>query len=71
LEVEFKDGVKAVSSEEDEGYQLAEAREDVKRYFRKGAGEWVDWCKEFQKGKAKGKDGKEKSKTKEKDDAGK
>ena len=49
LEVEFKDGVQTVTSDDDEVYQLAEAREDVKRYFRKGASEWVTWCKGFGK----------------------
>lgn len=54
LEVEFKDGVRVVTSDEDEVYQLAEAREDVRRYFRKGAGEWVSWCKSFAKDAAAG-----------------
>jgi hypothetical protein len=56
LEVEFKEGVTTMTAEDDEGYQLAEAREDVKRYFRKGAAEWVAWCKGFSKEKEKGKE---------------
>ncbi|KAF2689080.1 hypothetical protein K458DRAFT_413390 [Lentithecium fluviatile CBS 122367] len=49
LEVEFKDRVERLTGEEDERYQVAEAREDVKRYFRKGAAEWVAWCRAFGK----------------------
>ncbi|KAF1962931.1 hypothetical protein CC80DRAFT_100774 [Byssothecium circinans] len=46
LEVDFKDRVEVLTPEEDEKYQVQEAREDVKRVFRKGAGEWVGWVKE-------------------------
>lgn len=49
LEVEFKDHVEKVTSDEDEAYQFSEARDDLKRYVRKGAAEWVTWCKAFAK----------------------
>ncbi|KAF2257231.1 hypothetical protein BU26DRAFT_39054 [Trematosphaeria pertusa] len=49
LEVEFKDRVEKLTPEQDEQYQQKEARDDVKRYLRKGAAEWVAWCKAFQK----------------------
>lgn len=49
LEIEFKDRVEAVTSEQDMLYQTKEAKDDVKRYMRKGAAEWIAWCKSFQK----------------------
>ncbi|KAF2268164.1 hypothetical protein CC78DRAFT_15240 [Lojkania enalia] len=49
LEIEFKDKVEKLSPEEDEQWQVKEAMNDVKRLFKKGAGEWVGWCKGFQK----------------------
>ncbi|CAI6252694.1 unnamed protein product [Periconia digitata] len=37
------------SQDIEERYQREEAREDVKRMVRKGAAEWVSWCKTFAK----------------------
>jgi hypothetical protein len=51
LEVEFKDRTETMTSDEDELYQFVEARDDLKRYFKKGAAEWVSWCKSFKVGK--------------------
>ncbi|PVI07144.1 hypothetical protein DM02DRAFT_609123 [Periconia macrospinosa] len=43
-----------LTTAEDERYQREEAREDVKRMVRKGAAEWVTWCKGFAKESAGG-----------------
>lgn len=49
LEMEFKDRTETLTPEQDELWQAREAREDVKRIMKKGAAEWVQWCKSFQK----------------------
>ena len=49
LEMEFKDKVEKLTSEQDEQWQVKEARADVRRIMKKGAAEWVQWCKSFQK----------------------
>jgi hypothetical protein len=49
LEIEFKDRTETMTSDDDESYQFVEAREDLRRYFKKGAAEWVAWCKGFAK----------------------
>jgi hypothetical protein len=49
LEMEFKDKVETLTAEQDEQWQRREAKEDVRRIMKKGASEWVQWCKVFQK----------------------
>ncbi|KAF2116529.1 hypothetical protein BDV96DRAFT_28093 [Lophiotrema nucula] len=49
LEMEFKDKVEKLTSEQDEQWQIKEARDDLRRIMKKGAAEWVQWCKGFQK----------------------
>lgn len=49
LELEFKDRVEKLTPDQDEAWQVKEAREDIRRIMKKGASEWVSWCKSFQK----------------------
>jgi hypothetical protein len=49
LEMDFKGRVETLTSEQDEEWQLREAKEDIRRICRKAAAEWVGWCKTFQK----------------------
>ncbi|KAF2741168.1 hypothetical protein EJ04DRAFT_507580 [Polyplosphaeria fusca] len=49
LEMQFKDKVEKLTPEQDEQWQEREAKEDLKRIMKKGAAEWVQWCKSFQK----------------------
>ena len=50
LEVEDSKGqVEKLTRAEDEAWQVREAKEDLRRLMKKGAAEWVTWCKAFQK----------------------
>ncbi|OCL01443.1 hypothetical protein AOQ84DRAFT_393670 [Glonium stellatum] len=50
LEVEDSKGrVERLSRAQDEAWQVREAKEDLRRLMKKGAAEWVAWCKAFQK----------------------
>ncbi|PSN63615.1 hypothetical protein BS50DRAFT_85031 [Corynespora cassiicola Philippines] len=49
LEVDFKGRIEMLSPEQDRQFQTKDVRDDVKRVMRKGADEWVAWCKAFQK----------------------
>lgn len=49
LELEFKDKIEKLTPEQDELWQLKDAKDDVRRIMKKGASEWVIWCKSFQK----------------------
>ncbi|KAF2190440.1 hypothetical protein K469DRAFT_721298 [Zopfia rhizophila CBS 207.26] len=50
LEIEFNKGrIERLSPEQDEQWQIKEAKDDVRRIMKKGASEWVSWCKSFQK----------------------
>jgi hypothetical protein len=49
LEMEIKGKVETLTTEQDMAFQVREAREDVKRIFKKAAAEWISWCKAFQK----------------------
>lgn len=49
LEIEIKGKTQALTAEQDMALQVREAREDVKRIFKKAAVEWITWCKNFQK----------------------
>jgi hypothetical protein len=49
LEIEIKGKTQILTAEQDMGLQVREAREDVKRIFKKAAVEWITWCKAFQK----------------------
>jgi hypothetical protein len=64
LEIEIAKGkTEVLSVEQDEVLQVREARDDVRRVFRKGAAEWIASCKAWTKeGKEGGKESKERSK---------
>ena len=50
LEVEDSKGrIERLTRAEDEAWQMREAKEDLRRLMKKGAAEWVAWCKTFQK----------------------
>lgn len=50
LEVEDSKGqIEKLTRAEDEAWQVREAKEDLRRLMKKGAAEWVAWCKAFQK----------------------
>lgn len=50
LEVEDSKGrIEKLTKAEDEAWQVREAKEDLRRLMKKGAAEWVAWCKAFQK----------------------
>ena len=51
-ELEFEDSkgrIERLTRAEDEAWQMREAKEDLRRLMKKGAAEWVSWCKTFQK----------------------
>jgi hypothetical protein len=50
LELEDSKGlVEKLTPEQDEAWQVTEAKADVRRIMKKGAGEWVSWCKMYRK----------------------
>ena len=49
LIMEFKNTEEELTPEQDEQWQMKDARDDIKRIMKKGAAEWVAWCKGFQK----------------------
>ncbi|OCK88363.1 uncharacterized protein K441DRAFT_589094 [Cenococcum geophilum 1.58] len=41
--------IEKLTKAEDEAWQVREAKEDLRRLMKKGAAEWITWCKAFQK----------------------
>ncbi|KAF2464912.1 uncharacterized protein BDR25DRAFT_306979 [Lindgomyces ingoldianus] len=49
LEMEYKGRIETLTPEQDEQWQIREAKDDVRRIMKKGAKEWIEFCKQFQK----------------------
>ncbi|KAF2809952.1 uncharacterized protein BDZ99DRAFT_462584 [Mytilinidion resinicola] len=50
LDLEDSKGlIEHLTPEQDEAWQVREAKDDLRRIMKKGASEWVSWCKSYQK----------------------